>query len=98
MSRRRTIASMFLLLTAASLTSGLLIATRPSLGGWAAWTGDDLALVCPWWCALLGSLWPAATTLPCVAAAARGPTRAARPSARSAPPLARRALHAALIA
>ena len=46
---------------------------------------------------VIGSLWLAATTLACVAALARGRTRAAHRIARFAPPLARRVLQAALV-
>src|SRR3989442_1458793 len=85
------------------VTLAALLATRPALsrptlaGGSASGTGDDLALACLWWCTLLGILWLAATTLACVAASARGHTRAAHRIARFAPPLARRVLQAALL-
>jgi nucleoid-associated protein YgaU len=96
-SRGRTVASMLLLLAGASLVSALLFATRPTVGGAASWTGDDLAIVGLWCGAVIGSLWLAATTLACVAALARGRTRAAQRMARLAPPIARRILQAALV-
>jgi hypothetical protein len=94
---------MVALLIGAAATLAALLAARPALGrptfagGSASSTGDDLAVACVWWCAVLGSLWLAATTLACVAALARGRTRAARRIARFAPPLVRRVLQAALI-
>ena len=102
-ARVRTTQPMAALLTGAMATLATLLATRPALvrptfaGGAASWTGDDLAVACLWWAALIGSLWLAATTLACVAALARGRTRAAHRIARFAPPLARRVLEAALV-
>jgi hypothetical protein len=94
----RAVLPMFALLAGASLTFGVLVATRPTLGGSpGSWTGDDLAVVCMWLGAVVGSLWLAATTLACIAALVRGRTRAARRMARLAPPIARRILQAALV-
>jgi hypothetical protein len=91
------------LLIGATTILAALLATRPALGrptfagGTASWTGDDLAVACLWWAALIGSLWLAATTLACIAALARGRTRAAHCIARFAPPMVRRVLQAALV-
>jgi hypothetical protein len=95
--RTRIVAPMLLLFAGAALTAGMLVATRPTVGGAASWTGDDLAIVCMWWGAVVGCLWLAATTFACVAALARGRTDAAHRIARLAPPLARRMLQAALV-
>jgi len=101
--RLQTAQRMAALPTVAGATLAALLATRPSLGrptfagGTASWTGDDLALACLWWAALIGSLWLAATTLACVVALARGRTRAAHRIARFAPPFVRRVLQAALV-
>jgi hypothetical protein len=97
-SRHRIVAPIFAVLAGATLTFGVLIATRPALeGSPGSWTGNDLAIVCLWWGAVAGSLWLAATTLACVAALARGRTRAAQRMARLAPPIVRRILQAALV-
>jgi len=101
--RFRTAQRMAALPTVAGAALAALFATRPSLGrptfagGTAAWTGDDLAVACLWWAALIASLWLAATTLACVVALARGRTRAAHRIVRFAPPIVRRVLHAVLV-
>jgi len=101
--RLQTAQRMAALPTVAGATLAALLATRPSLGrpkfagGTASWTGDDLAVACLWWAALIGSLWLAATTLACVVALARGRTRAAHRVARLAPPIVRHVLQAALV-
>jgi nucleoid-associated protein YgaU len=86
-----------LLFAGTSLAFGVLVATRPTVGSAASWTGDELAIVGMWWGAVVGSLWLAATTLGCIAALARGHVDAAQRVARVAPPLARRVLQAALV-
>jgi hypothetical protein len=93
----RMIAPMLLLLAGAALASGVLVSTRPTVGGAGSSTGDDLAITCMWWGAVIGCVWLAATTFACVAALARGRTGAAHRIARLAPPLARRMLQAALV-
>ncbi len=102
-ARTRTTQPMLAVLVGAAATVAVLIASHPALGdstlaiGPASWTGDDLAIACMWWGAVIGTAWLAVTTLACVAALARGRTRAAHRIARFAPPLARRVLQAALV-
>jgi hypothetical protein len=97
MSRTRMVAPMLSLLVGAALVFCVLVATQPTVGRAASWTGDDLAIVGMWWGAVIGCLWLAATTLVCIAALARGHADAAQRVARLAPPLARRILQSALV-
>ncbi len=96
--RARTVQPLVALLGAATATAAALLATHPALApSPASWSGDDLAVTILWWSAVIASIWLAATTLLCVAALARGRTGSAHRIARFAPPIARRALLAALI-
>jgi hypothetical protein len=89
---------MFMLLTGGALTFMTLLAGRPELsGGPASWAGDQLALTCMWWGAVVTSAWLGATTLACLIALARGNAHAAYRAAAWAPPLARRALRTAAL-
>ena len=94
---KNVVRTMSILVAGVALTSGVLIATRPAARAPGPWRGDDLAIACMWWCAVVGCLWLAATTLACTAALARGHTTAAHRIARFAPPLARRILQTALV-
>lgn len=96
--RARTNQPMLALVAGSVLTLAALLASRPQLsGGPTSWPGDQLALACVWWAAVVSSAWLGVTTLACITALARGNTRAAHRLAAWAPPLARRALRAALI-
>lgn len=95
--RTRTTRPLFALLIGAAATAALLLATRPAPSHAGASWSDDLAVALVWWGAVIASIWFAITTLACVAALARGRTRAAHRISRLAPPLARRVLQAALI-
>src|SRR5438128_6481629 len=96
-ARART-APMWALLAGSALTLAALLGCRPQLsGGPSSWTGDDLAIACSWWVAVVGSAWLAATTLGCIAALARGNPHAAHRVAAWAPPLVRRLLQVALV-
>jgi hypothetical protein len=96
--RGRTTQPTLVLLAGAALTFMTLLAGRPQLsGGPASWAGDQLALACMWWGAVVSSAWLGATTLACITALARGNTRAAHRVAGWAPPLARRALQRAAL-
>jgi hypothetical protein len=101
--RVRTTQPLVMLLAGSVTTTVVLVVGRTALTGPspmarpAAWTADDLAVAGMWWGALIASAWLAVTTLACLAALARGRTRAALRIARFAPPFARRVLQTALI-